>query len=511
VFYVLHGDDAFSLGEELAGLRAKLAGGDPVMGDLNTTTLEGSRLTLGELRHSCDAIPFMADRRLVIVEGLLWRLAPGGRAGRGGSVAAEASGSKQQLLDQLAAYLPHLPPTTRLVFVENETLPDSHPILEVARAEGKHRRAWVRQYRLPRERDLPGWIRQRAEEKGGGISSEAVSMLAGLVGTDLRLLDQEIEKLLLYADDRQVTSDDVQALVSHARETSIFDLVDCVGRRQTDRALQLLHRLLEDGEAPLYLLTMLARQIRILIQVAELQERGLTPKEVARRLKLHPGKGPGPGAQFRLGPARVSPRAPGQNRLGHQDRRGRGRAGPGHARRRSDPHLAFTVCSNRSSGAFTAKAVTTNPLSPGAGRNDGPHDGRRGRLHPGPAQVPGAGLQVAVQLERAIGGLHLEETARRLLTPSLHIPAALHALDLVAPTPPTKEPREIAKTPLHHLYRLVVQLPAHAILSSLVRHCCQPWFSSSSSPPTTCHCRSTRGPGAGDGQYSWQGGMRHCR
>lgn len=288
MFYVLHGDDAFSLGEELAGLRAKLAGGDPVMGDLNTTTLEGSRLTLGELRHSCDAIPFMADRRLVIVEGLLWRLAPGGRAGRGGSVAAEASGSKQQLLDQLAAYLPHLPPTTRLVFVENETLPDSHPILEVARAEGKHRRAWVRQYRLPRERDLPGWIRQRAEEKGGGISSEAVSMLAGLVGTDLRLLDQEIEKLLLYADDRQVTSDDVQALVSHARETSIFDLVDCVGRRQTDRALQLLHRLLEDGEAPLYLLTMLARQIRILIQVAELQERGLTPKEVARRLKLHP-------------------------------------------------------------------------------------------------------------------------------------------------------------------------------------------------------------------------------
>jgi DNA polymerase-3 subunit delta len=288
VFYVLHGDDAFSLGEELAGLRARLAGGDPVMGDLNTTTLDGARLTLGELRHATDSVPFMAERRLVIVHGLLARLVPGGRAGRRGSTAADASGDRGEFLEQLAAYLPQLPPTTRLVFVESETMSDSHPILEVAREEGKHRRAWVRLYRLPRERELPGWIRQRAEEKGGTISSEAISLLAALVGADLRLLDQELEKLLLYADGRQVTSDDVQALVSHARETSIFDLVDCVGRRQTDRALQLLHRLLEDGEPPLYLLAMLARQIRILIQVAELQERGLTPKEVARRLKLHP-------------------------------------------------------------------------------------------------------------------------------------------------------------------------------------------------------------------------------
>jgi DNA polymerase-3 subunit delta len=281
VFYIFHGDDAFSLREELARLRGKLGGGDAAMADLNTTILEGDRLTMGELRHACDSIPFMSDRRLVIVYGLLDHLAPGARSGPGSAGGAD-------LLEQLAIYLPHLPPTTRLIFVEKVTLPESHPILQVARDEGKQRRAFVRLYRLPRERDLPAWIRQRAEGKGGAISSEAVSLLAGLVGTDLQLLDQEIEKLLLYADGRQVTTDDVVALVSRARETSIFDLVDCVGRRQTERALQLLHRLLDDGAAPLYLLSMLARQIRILIQVAELQTKQLTPKEVAGRLKLHP-------------------------------------------------------------------------------------------------------------------------------------------------------------------------------------------------------------------------------
>jgi DNA polymerase-3 subunit delta len=69
---------------------------------------------------------------------------------------------------------------------------------------------------------------------------------------------------------------------------SIFDLVDCVGRRQSDRALRLLHHMLDDGQAPLYLLTMLARQVRILIQVSELQAQGRTSKEITKQLKLHP-------------------------------------------------------------------------------------------------------------------------------------------------------------------------------------------------------------------------------
>jgi DNA polymerase-3 subunit delta len=306
VFYVFHGEDQFSLAEELAGLRARLAGGDPAMGDLNTTDLEGGHLTLGELRHVCDAIPFLADRRLVIVRGLLARLAPGGRRRRKPRGKSGEDGEptwKRDFCDQLAAYLPNLPPTTRLIFVEGETLRSGHPILQVTREEGKDRRAFVKHFALPKDWELPRWIEQRAKAKGGILSTEAVQLLAALVGADLRLLDQEIEKLLLYAGDRQVTTEDVQALVSRARETSIFDLVDCVGRRETDRALRLLHGLLDDGEAPLYLLTMLARQVRILIQVSELQASDLTPDAIAGRLKLHPfvvKKGLAQARNFRL-------------------------------------------------------------------------------------------------------------------------------------------------------------------------------------------------------------------
>ena len=288
MFYVFYGDDDFSRAEELARLRSKLAGGDPAMAQLNTSFLDGRRLSLGELRHACDTIPFMADRRLVIVQGLLTRLAPGGR-GKGPESAQDGGASgKREFLKDLAAYLPTLPTTTRLIFVEDKALPASHPILKLAKAEEKKQRGFSRIFKRPKDRELPHWIQQRARSKGGSLSREATTMLAALVGNDLRLLDQEIDKLLLYTDGQQVDAEDVRTLVSRARQMSIFDLVDCVGRRQTDRALRLLHHMLDDGEAPLYLLAMLARQVRILIQVSELRGQGLDQKEMAGRLKLHP-------------------------------------------------------------------------------------------------------------------------------------------------------------------------------------------------------------------------------
>jgi len=287
VFYILHGEDEFSRALALVQLRQACAGGDPAMVELNTTFLDGARLTLGELRHHCDVIPFLATCRQVIVHGLLSRLAPGRKASEEGG-AEEEPAWKRAYLQDLAAYLPGLPSTTVLFFVENKVIAASQAILKLARAQEGNGAEFVRQFDPPKDAELPGWIHRWVRGKKGTIGGEAVTLLAALVGNDLRLLDQEIEKLLLYAGERQISSDDVRALVSRARETSIFDLVDCVGRRQADESLRLLHGMLEDGEHPLYLLTMLARQVRILIQVSELRDRRLSESEMTSRLKLHP-------------------------------------------------------------------------------------------------------------------------------------------------------------------------------------------------------------------------------
>ena len=278
MFYIFHGEDEFGRSEKVAQLRGQLAEGDAAMADLNTTILDGAKLTIAELRHVCDTIPFMAERRLVIVRDLLSRLVPQGK-GKGKKSARESA-----FLDELAAYLPLLPPTTRLFFVEDGALLPSHPILKVAQRE---ERGFIQVFNRPKDYELPGWIQQQVLAQGGEIDQEAVTLLAALVGSDLRLLDSEIEKLLLYTDGRPINAADVRALVTRAREASIFDLVDYVGQRKADRALRLLHALTSDGAEPLYVLAMLARQFRILIQIKELAAQDLAQATITKKLKLH--------------------------------------------------------------------------------------------------------------------------------------------------------------------------------------------------------------------------------
>ena len=288
MFYIFHGEEEFARSKELEGLRARLAEGDPAMAQLNTTILDGKHLSMGELRHACDTIPFMHDRRLVIVHGLLGWLVQT-RQGKGkGTQEGPQPASRRTLLKELEAYLPALPETTRLVFMEEQALKPSHPILKLARKADMKERAHVKEFKQPKEWEVPNWIQQRARDEGGEVSWDAARELAGLAGNDLRLLDQEIEKLLLYADGRPVTEKDVRGLVSRARESSVFDLVDYVGRREADKALRLLHHLLDEEQHPLSLLAMLTRQVRILIQVSELQSGRMTPDQIAKRLKLHP-------------------------------------------------------------------------------------------------------------------------------------------------------------------------------------------------------------------------------
>ena len=288
MYYLLHGKDEFGRSQQLARWKEQMASGDPAMADLNTSLLDGRKVTMGELRHACDAIPFLTERRLVIVEGLLTRLGPKGVSKRGATPADEEPAWKRAFLSELADYLPRLPSTTRLVFVEAETLPATHRILKLAQTQGRKGGAYIKQFEPPRDDALPAWIDGHARDNGGIISTEAAAMLADLIGPDLRLLDLEIDKLVLYAEGRQITTQDVERLVSRARETVIWDLVDCIGRREVDAGLQLLGRLLEEGGEPLYLLTMLARQVRILIQIKEAADQGLAKDAAAKALGLHP-------------------------------------------------------------------------------------------------------------------------------------------------------------------------------------------------------------------------------
>ena len=278
MFYLLHGEDEYRRSLELEKMKSKL--GDETALTLNTTELSGSTLTLDQLIFACDSLPFLADKRLIIVHGLAARLE------RKSGEPEEDSQADATFVQRLEEYLRTLPETARLVFLENRQIKAPNPLWKMV-SQSEH--GYEHHFAPLRDNELSRWIAQRAEEKGAKIDRAALQLLAAHVGNDLRLLDQEIGKLLTYTgSERPVTSDDVRLLVSYVREASIFDLVDALGLRDTRQAMQLTEQLLDDGQHPLYIQHMITRQFRILLQIKELLVKGTAREDISALLGLHP-------------------------------------------------------------------------------------------------------------------------------------------------------------------------------------------------------------------------------
>ena len=278
MLYLFHGEDEYQRSLQLEEMKAKL--GDPTTVALNTTEFSGRQLTLDELIFACDAIPFLGERRLVIVSDLATRFE------RDAKDAASRSEQDSTFLQRFKEYVTSLPDTARLVLMESRKIKKANPISKIV-SDSDH--GYQEEFAPLRGRELNGWIVRRVEAKGGRIETPAVNILAAFVGGDLRLLDQEIEKLHTYVGaERPINVEDVELLVSYVQEANIFHMVDALGRRDTTRAMELLEQLLEGGQHPLYLLRMITRQFRILLQIKELRAKGTLPADIGPLLGLPP-------------------------------------------------------------------------------------------------------------------------------------------------------------------------------------------------------------------------------
>ncbi len=296
MFILLHGPDEFSAHEELARLRE--TGGF----EHNQDTFSGSDADLATIRNICDTMPFLSEKRLVVLEGLPKprrgsrdedaeapdgqdepeppQSQPGGRGKKGKGTALGPRAFAQALAD----YVPSLPDTTVLVVLVPELLDATHPLVKAAQRHGS-----VRAFSTPRGTQLESWLTQRARARGAKLAPDAARLLVSAVGDDLRLLAGEVEKLCTYVGPGgTIGVAEVQLLTPVARQSRVFDLTDALARRDRPRALELLHELLANGESALGIVALAAFQTRALLQVKLLAERGMGAGQIAQAAGLAP-------------------------------------------------------------------------------------------------------------------------------------------------------------------------------------------------------------------------------
>ncbi len=273
--HVLHGD-TYLVQRRLSRLEAE-AGAEDVL-DANRHRLMGLQTNINELVAICNALPFIDSHRLVVVEGLLATFERRPGRGRRRSSDNQASGGALGTWEGLDRAIAGMPDTTLLIFLD-ATLPDTNPMLQHLREAAE-----IHGSPTPSGEALARWIKATVEEKGASISPSAIGSLTEMGGGDLWSLDNELEKLSLFAAGARIEESHVNELVHLARESNVFAAVDAMIDGRQSVALSLLHELRQDGKEAPYIISMVERQLRLMALARDAVDREIPQRELGSHL-----------------------------------------------------------------------------------------------------------------------------------------------------------------------------------------------------------------------------------
>jgi DNA polymerase III subunit delta len=263
MIHLFHGPNEFARSETLVTMRQRIPAD---LAELNISVLEGRRLRVDALAAACEALPFLSDQRIVIVYDALKQLKAG----------------KER--DEIIAYLEKVPAACELIFVERDDVDKRGALFNRL---GKI--AQVREF-LPLEgNELLRWLNQRAGQLAATLEPAAAQKLIEYIGNDGRALANELTKLATYVGrSGRITPQVVDTLSQDRQEQNLFSFIDDLSARKRAAALRGLRLLLEEGQAATYIMFMLARQVRILLGVQELNNKRLRPEQIASELGQKP-------------------------------------------------------------------------------------------------------------------------------------------------------------------------------------------------------------------------------
>jgi DNA polymerase-3 subunit delta len=237
---VLTGSERLLIDRALSALRKACLGDGPA--GFNDDVFQGQGLSAQRVTQAARTLPMMASRRFVLVRNL------------------DAAASEEQEL--LAEYVRQPSPDTCLVLLADK-LDGRGKLAKVAREAGV-----LLELEAPRPNEIPALAQREARMRGHSLSEAAAQALSDALGADLAALSDAVERLSLFVGDKQpIDVEHVEVCVAHVRTESVWSLVDAVGERNAQKALNAAASLLGDREPPLRILALVARQLRILAKL----------------------------------------------------------------------------------------------------------------------------------------------------------------------------------------------------------------------------------------------------
>ena len=264
--YLLHGDESFLTRQAFAWLRKKVMAGG--LEDFNLDRFDcRDAIDVDAIVQGARTLPMMAETRLIWVR----------------HAELLCNRSKEQL-KALIAYVREPDPTTCLVLEATSKVKKNGALYKAIAKAG-----CVLESTAPRERDLPGWVRNRAKEMNRAIRPDAAALLVEVLGRDLSGLDDALNRLVLFVPSPgDIQCSHVEETVSFSRTRTVWELIDAIADRKVDLALDRSLHLLDQGEQPLQLLALVTRHVRQLMLGRGALAEGVSRGEVLKRAGVPP-------------------------------------------------------------------------------------------------------------------------------------------------------------------------------------------------------------------------------
>ncbi|MDT8421135.1 MAG: DNA polymerase III subunit delta [Desulfuromonadales bacterium] len=258
---MLYGSEGFLVEGAVRQIRAVLlAGGGE---DFNFNQFYAKEAPADEIVAAARTLPVFAERRLVLIKEI--HLLP--------------AASQEVLQD----YLKDPVPETCLLCT-GEKIDSRRKFFQLFKKVGE-----VVEFKSLYDNQLPAFVREQLSDENYEITGEALTLFCSRVGTNLHEVRAELAKLQTYLGERRLVDvADVQAVVSSIRSENVFEIGNAVARGETGRAFSLARRLVDEGEAPLKILSLLVRHYRHLWQIRELLGKGVASKQIAGQVGLPP-------------------------------------------------------------------------------------------------------------------------------------------------------------------------------------------------------------------------------
>jgi len=135
---------------------------------------------------------------------------------------------------------------------------------------------------------LKNWVLKEFLRYNAKIEVKVAEKIIEFIGNDLWQLSNEIKKLASFKKSQKIDIIDVNLLVKPKIEVEIFRTIDAIAARNKKQALYLIHKHLEKGESPLYLLSMINFQFRNILAVKDFIEKNKPYRIILKQSKLHP-------------------------------------------------------------------------------------------------------------------------------------------------------------------------------------------------------------------------------